>query len=175
MVCRTDPAMEVIDAVIATMGEMFRADAQCPPAVGGTANIRFFAGDGAPLAAWDSHVSQGCDEPFVWVRAMRRYRSRTFPAPTIDAGPCALPKVIAVEVGVGWCAVIAQKPRWSDYANEAAVSMDAAWRIEEALCAAATVLRRGDSQRLVGTDTLAPYGPEGGVIAWTGVLYASYS
>lgn len=175
MACRTDPAMEVIEAVIATMGEMFRGDAACPPKVGGTDSIRFFAGDGAPLAAWDSHVSQGCDEPFVWVRAMRRYRSRAFPAPTVDAGPCDLPKVIAVEVGVGWCAVIDQEPRWSDYEREALLSMDAAWRIEEALCAAATVLRRGASQRMVGTDTLAPYGPEGGVIAWTGVLYASYS
>jgi hypothetical protein len=175
MACRPDPAMEVVDAVTATLTELFRADVECPPKVGGTEDIRFFAGDGAPLAAWDSHASQSCDVPFVWVRAMRRYRSKTFPNPTVGANPCGLTRVIAVEIGCGWCAVVDQEPSWADYQREAEVSMDVAWRIEETLCAAAKVLTRDDSERQVGTDTITPYGPDGGVIAWTGVIYASYS
>ncbi|ABD58138.1 hypothetical protein PBI_COOPER_21 [Mycobacterium phage Cooper] len=172
--CRTDPAMEVVGAVTTTLTEFFRPDQQCPPMIGSTTNVRFFAGDGAPLAAWDSHVSQGCDEPFVWVRAQRRYRSKTFPNPTVEVGNCKLLKVMPVEVGVAWCAVVDQEPRWSDYAKEAAVSMDTAWRMEEAMCAAARQLVADDSERLVGSDILNPYGPEGGVIAWIGTLYASY-
>ncbi|AKF14284.1 hypothetical protein SEA_VINCENZO_22 [Mycobacterium phage Vincenzo] len=171
--CRTDPAMEVIGGVTTALAEFFRADQVCPPMVGATANIRFFAGDGAPLAAWDSHASQGCNEPFVWVRAMRRYQSQTFPNPTV-ATNCKLLRVLPVEVGVAWCAVVDQEPKWSDYAHEAAVSMDTAWRLETALCAAATTLRNDDSERLVGTDIVNPYGPEGGVIAWIATLYASY-
>jgi len=34
--------------------------------------------------------------------------------------------------------------------------------------------RSGSGQDEVGTDTLVPYGPEGSVIAWSGILYASY-
>jgi hypothetical protein len=54
--------------------------------------------------------------------------------------------------------------------------MDASWRLEMALRNAACRLKNsgGDEDRLVGTDTVVPYGPEGGVIAWTGMLYASY-
>jgi hypothetical protein len=173
--CRTDPALEVVAAATAALAALFSPTSQCPAEVGTTDAIRFFAGDGAPLAAWDSHATQGCDEPFVWVRAMRRYRSRDFPGPTIGMNPCGLTKVIAVELGVGWCAVVDQEPRWADYAREAAVSMDCAWRIEEALCNASQRLTRDHSERQTGTDTITPYGPEGGVIAWTGVLYASYS
>jgi hypothetical protein len=174
MPCRTDPALEVITAVTTALGDWFDPESECPAKVGTTTNVRFFAGDGAPLAAWDSHASQGCDEPFVWVRAMRRYRSKNFPTPTLGANPCGLTRVIAVEIGVGWCAVVDQEPKWADYATEAEVSMDTAWRIEEVLCRASKFLVRDDSERQVGTDTITPYGPEGGVIAWTGVIYASY-
>lgn len=169
-----DRAVEVIDTVTAAIAEFFAPREVNPAKVGTTTNVRFFAGDGAPLAAWDSHVSQGCDEPFVWVRAMRRYRTRQFPNPTPGMNPCGLLKTIAVEIGVGWCAIVDQEPTWAQYAAEAEMSMDAAWRIEEALCVSAKRLTADDSERQVGTDTITPYGPEGGVIAWTGVLYASY-
>lgn len=173
--CRTDPAMEIVTALTAALTDVFTGET-CPPLAGNVGTVRFFAGDGAPLAAWDSHASQGCDTPFVWVRAKARYRSKEFPAPTIDTNPCGceLIKVLAAEIGVGWCAVIDREPTWAEYATEAATSMDAAWRIEMALCRASKILKGDDEGRLVGTDTLSPYGPEGGVIAWTGVLYASY-
>lgn len=169
-----DPAMAVVEAAREALLEWFKPDSVVPAKVGTTTNVRFFAGDGTPMAAWDSHASQGCVEPFIWVRMMRRYRSQTFPAPTINSNPCALPRVVPVELGVGWCAVVDQEPKWADYAREAEVSADTAWRLEEALCMAASLLRKDDAERQVGTDTLVPYGPEGGVIAWTAVLYASF-
>ncbi|AGT12923.1 hypothetical protein KAYACHO_19 [Mycobacterium phage KayaCho] len=177
--CRVDPAMEVIGAASAALASQFADHPQCPPLVGATENVRFLAGDGAPLAAWDSHAKggkRGCAEPFVWVRAMRRFRSATFPRETLDQNPCSLPKVLAVELGVAWCAVIADRPdrapKFEDLAREAEVSMDTAWRLENAMCAAAKTLT--GQERQVGTDTVVPYGPEGGIIAWSGVIYASY-
>ncbi|AHJ88519.1 hypothetical protein Jolie1_019 [Mycobacterium phage Julie1] len=178
-VCRTDPAMEIIAAVSDAMAVEFGPREQCGPLVGATENVRFLAGDGAPLAAWDSHAKggkSGCKEPFVWVRAMRRYRSATFPREALDQNPCSLPRVMPVEVGVAWCAVISDRPdrapKFEDLAREAEVSMDVAWRLENALCRAAKTLVSDDHK--VGTDTLVPYGPEGGIIAWSGVIYASY-
>lgn len=174
MPCRTDPALEIVEAAEAALLDWFKPGGECPPKVGGTLDVRRFAGDGAPLAAWDSHASQSCDVPFVWVRLMRRYRSQTFPAPTINSSPCGLPRVAQVELGIGWCAVVDQEPSWAEYAAEAEASQDTSWRLEEALCMASKLLTRDGAERAVGTDSLVPYGPEGGVIAWTGVLYASF-
>lgn len=171
--CRTDPAGEVLATVAAAVGAFFTPDGQCPARVGTTDTVRLFAGDGLPVDAWDSHASQGCDEPLVWVRPVRRYRSRQFPTPTI-ATDCDLPRVIAVEIGVAWCAVVDREPRWSDYADEAETSNDVAWRLEEGLCLARRMLRRDGSERQVGIDILTPYGPEGGVVAWFTTLYASF-
>lgn len=175
MACKPDPAMAIVDALTDALTDAFTGTT-CPPLVGNVEIVRFFAGDGAPLAAWDSHVTQGCDVPFVWVRAMRRYLSHEFPAPAVDISPCldGVIRVLAVEAGVGWCAAVDQTPSWDEYAAEAAASMDASRRIEIALKHAACALKAENDGVLVGRDALAPYGPEGGVIAWTGVLYASY-
>lgn len=173
--CQTDPAMASIAVLSESLMDAFSGD-KCPPLVGHADVVRFFAGDGAPLAAWDSHASQGCESPFIWVRAMRRYTSSTFPSPTLNTSPCgAQIRVVAIEAGVGFCAVIDQSPSWEQYSAEAAVSMDTAWRLEIALDNAACKLRYdAGGDRLTAVDSLVPYGPEGGVIAWTGVLYVNY-
>lgn len=168
-----DPASAIIDAFMAAMREAFDPESSCPPDGGGTTEVRLFAGDGAPLAAWDAHAQGGeCKYPFVWVRAMRRYRSNLFPAPVIDSSPCSLPRVLAVEIGVGRCAVAEADPAWSAYATEAEISLDDSWRIETALCRVASQLAADNY--LVGTDTINPYGPDGGVIAWTAVAYVQF-
>lgn len=177
--CRTDPAIPIMSAAIQGLRTWFDPGAVCKAEVGTTETIRLFAGDGAPLAAWDAHAMSGggCKEPFIWVRAMRRYRSSSFPSPTIATNPCGLPRVMPVELGVGWCAEVGEPdraPSWEAYDREARVSMDTSWRLEEALCTASGVLDQEDVGRQIGVDTLVPYGPEGGVIAWTGVLYATY-
>jgi hypothetical protein len=175
MACKEDPALVAVTQLTNALRDAFTGT-ECPPLVGNVGTVRFFAGDGAPLAAWDSHASQGCDTPFVWVRLVRRYLSHEFPAPAVSINPClnSAIRVVAVEAGVGWCAVVDAEPTWAEYATEAAASMDASWRIEIALKRAACALKADDDGILVGRDTLAPYGPEGGVIAWTGVLYVSY-
>lgn len=164
-----DPASAVITVFIDLMRKVFGPDSSCPPDEPGV-DVRFFAGDGAPLAAWDAHSSGGnCSAPFLWVRLMRRYRTAAFPAQTTEVNPCGLGRVAVVEVGVGRCAVVDLEPSWADYAREAEMSLDDSWRIETVLCAAAKRLNN-DGHR-VGTDTIAPYGPEGGVVAWTGMAY----
>ena len=161
-----DPAVHVVATVVESMVEWFSPTPPKP-----APEVRFFAGDGPALAAWDSHASQSCDVPFLWVLAQRRYRSQTFPAPTIDANPCGLTRVISLQIGVGRCVDVSDVPNWDTYAAEAARSLDDSYRIEQAMCSAARKLVDDGAQ--VGTDTLLPYGPEGGVVAWTGVIYVS--
>ncbi|AGT12759.1 hypothetical protein REPROBATE_23 [Mycobacterium phage Reprobate] len=160
-----DPAAHVVATVMQAVSEVFTAPDADP------APVRFFAGDGPALAAWDSHASQSCDVPFLWVLAQRRYRSQTFPAPTIDTSACGLTRVISLQVGVGRCVDVSEVPSWETYLAEATRSLGDSYRIEQALCRAAKVLIADGAE--VGTDTLLPYGPEGGVVAWTGVIYVS--
>lgn len=167
-----DPASEIVNAFIRAMKLAFRPDdPYCPPTGGGNTEVRFFAGMAPPTDAWDAHSDggEGCDEPFLWVRLMRRYRSNNFPAPSASTEACSAPVVVAVEVGVGRCAVTDAEPTWEQYAREAEVSLDDSWRIELALCSAAGILRA--QSRTVGIDTIEPYGPEGGIIGHTGAAY----
>lgn len=169
-----DPASEIISAYAAALAEVFDPDSSCPPDGGGSTTVRFFGGDGIPMAAWNAHTSGGeqCDAPFLWVRVMRRFRSAEFPAQTIGIDSCSLPRVIALEIGVGRCATVDLDPSWEDYAAEAEISLDDSWRIELALCRAAALVRRiGYS---AGTGEVSPYGPEGGVVAWMGEAYVQF-
>lgn len=168
-----DPANCVINTVANAMRAAFDPGSAQPPIGGGSTMVRLFAGDGLPIQAWDFHREDGCDEPFVWVRLMRRYRSENFPAPYSGGDPCPKPVVIAVEVGVARCALVsAGECDWDCYENEAEISIDDSWRIERALCFAATQLRASTCALQVGLDTIAPFGPDGGVGGWTGALFA---
>jgi len=167
-----DPSTEIVAAHIQAMAEAFDPDSENPPVVG-TTTVRFFGGDGIPMAAWEAHASGvGCAEPFLWVRLVRRYRSEEFPAPAIDLNACGLPRVMEFEVGVGRCAVVDLEPSWEDYAAEAAISLDDSWRVELALCRIGALVRR--MGYTAGTGEISPYGPEGGVVAWTGVSYVQF-
>lgn len=168
-----DPASDIVTVLIGSMKRAFDPASSCPPLVGESTDVRFFAGDAAPMAAWDAHAAgYGCEHPFLWVRSMRRYRSADFPNPTVDRSPCSLPRVVALEVGVARCAVVDMEPSWHDYGREAEISLDDSWRIETALCDMSKRLGREHYQ--VGTEDIAPYGPEGGIIAWTGTVYVGY-
>jgi hypothetical protein len=167
-----DPVVEVVAVVMGTLRDAFKPDSSFPPE-NGTDIVRFFAGEGPATAAWDAHTNDtGCDVPFLWVRVMRRYRTEQLPAPAVRDNPCGLPRAVAIEVGVGRCAVIEQEPDWGDYEAEASVSLDDSWRIELALCAAAKRLRADNY--IVAADEISPYGPEGGIIAWTGIVYVQF-
>lgn len=167
-----DPAFDVINAFITALREGFDPTSNCPPDGGGSTDVRFFAGDAAPTAAWDAHAAgSGCKQPFLWVRVVRRFRSKEFPTPTVVTS-CELPRVIEVEIGVARCALTEQEPTWAEYATEAEISLDDSWRIELALCRARSLLSMHDFR--VGTDTIVPFGPEGGIIAWSGVAFVQF-
>lgn len=172
-VCKTDPASDVIGAFIDALKAVFDPDSPCPPDGGGTKEVRFFAAEGPPPEVWDAHNNGGCKEPFVWVRAVTRFRSKVFPNPVVSTSPCDLPRVLVVEIGVARCSVTGTKVRWADYAREAEISLDDSWRIERALCAAARQLSKVEN-RQVGTDSITPTGPEGGIYTWSALAYVEF-
>ena len=168
-----DTASDIIDTFTVALRKAFNPnDPVCPPLGGGSTTIYFLAGDGG-LPPWNPT----CDEPFLWVRAANRYRTRTteFPAAYIGDKNCTNPDltpVLAIEIGIMRCTTLLDEPDWNRLTNEANISLDDSWRIEKALCVAATTWRRKD--RLVATDTVTPFGPDGGVTAWTGMAYAQF-
>lgn len=165
-----DPAIDVINTCMDAMRVAFAPDSDCPPRGGGTSVVRMFAGDGA-LPFWDPQSAR--EDMFVWVRVDRRYRSRegVFPGAYVADGVCdphGVFPVLAVEVGVARCTSMDSECNWKLLAEEAAVSLDDSWRLERVM-RAVRCLRSTD--RAVATDTVAPIGPDGGVVAWTAMAY----
>ena len=170
-----DGADCILNSVIRALKEAFSPTSASPPIGGGTERVRVFAGEAPPLSAVDMHLDDcGCgNDPFVWVRLMRRYRSQTFPQAYVGDNGCAAPRVVAIEIGVARCAAVFQEScDWTAYESEAEVSLDDSARIELALCRAASLMKRGECSDAVALDAVVPYGPEGGIIAWIGTLYA---
>lgn len=168
----------ILNAVICAMREAFDPNSSYPPLGGGSTAVRVFAGDAAPMSAVDLHINEcGCNaDPFLWVRLTRRYRSKVFPSPYVGADGCTTQIAIAVEVGVGRCAVMsAEGGEWKELAEEAEISLDDSGRIELALCRAQTLMQAKGCSDMQAVDTIAPFGPEGGVIGWTGTIYAAVS
>lgn len=170
---RQDPAEVAINALMQAMREAFGPSSEQPPLGGGSSDVKFFAGDAIPLAAWSAHSdgNTDCSVPFLWVRLERRYRSKDFPAPWVGPAPCDVPVVYSLELGVGRCAVVDPEPSWKDYQDEAEISLDDSWRVQLAMCRAASLLRRTTATVLTAEDGVVPFGPEGGVIAWIGTMY----
>jgi hypothetical protein len=168
----TDPASEVINALIVALRDAFDPAGPCPIDSTATPTVRFFAGDTEPPAAWNAHAqTAGCDEPLLWVRVVKRYRSDRFPDQTTVVDDCKTMRVVVVEVGIARCAVVDADPSWDDYATEAEVSLDDSRRIEKALCAAVTALRQ---DHRAGYESILPFGPEGGILGWTAQVLASF-
>lgn len=168
-----DGAECIINSVLCAMREVFSPSSSYPPVGGGSETVAFFACEATPLSAVDL---QGCNTPFLWVRLMRRYRSETFPAPYVGGANCALQEVIALEVGVARCALTLDEngnpPSLADYAREAEISLDDSWRIQRAMCRAVTLMRKNECSDMGAQDVTMPYGPDGGIVAWIGTLYA---
>jgi len=164
--CPADPAARVVDVFSAVMGELF-GPGDCPPRGGACERVWFYAGDGAMPTVGEC-------EPLVWVRVAHRFRSKLagFPAAFVGSGQCQgadVVPVVAVEVGVSRCTSMEVEPDWATQREEALVSLDDSWRIDRALCLAQTRLK--SNTRKFAADTVAPAGPMGGVIAWTGMAY----
>lgn len=168
-----DKASDVILAFIKAMKQAFNPDDKiAPPTGGGSKEVWTFAGDGALPDAVPSKR-----EPWLWVRLDRRYRvlSRDFPAAYVGVLDCKTPDVkraVAVEVGVARCTTMEANPKRAVLEDEATISLDDSWRLDLALCMASDALTL--TGLAVVTDTVAPVGPEGGLIAWTGMAYVQY-
>lgn len=167
----------IINAAIFAMREAFDPNSSMPPLGGGGGDVRVFAGSGAPMDAVDMHVSDcGCDKPFLWVRLVRRYKTKTFPQPYVGALECDVMNAVAIEVGVARCAALsAEAPDWKTLAEEAEISLDDSGRIELALCRAADLMKTRECSDIQAVDAVVPYGPEGGIISWVGTMYALVS
>jgi hypothetical protein len=61
---------------------------------------------------------------------------------------------------------------WTAYESEAEISLDDSARLELAMCRAAALMKAANCSDMVALDIVTPFGPDGGVIAWTGTLYA---
>ncbi|WP_280466812.1 hypothetical protein [Nocardia cyriacigeorgica] len=164
----TDPALVAVGLTMEAMRWAFSEAQTTPPLGGGSEDVRFFAGDGLPVAAWMGHSSQcKCASPMLWVRVVRRFRTSELPdeRPGRKAG-CLDPMALTIEGGVMRCAVTAARPTWEQWEREAQVQLDDSFRLDQALLQAQRSIEEN-----VAVDTMLgagePYGPEGGVIAWT--------
>lgn len=168
-----DPAAEIVSQFVTSLRLAFNPnDSVAPPTGGGSVNVWTFAGDGAlPDAAPCSR------EPFLWVRLDRRYRvrGRDFPAAYVGLIDCAssdIRRAVAIEIGVARCTTMDAKPNRTVLEDEATIGLDDSWRVDLALCMASDALT--SIGHAVATDTVAPVGPEGGLIAWTGMAYVQH-
>lgn len=169
-----DQASDIITDVMNVVRLVFDPESECPPVGGGSKDVRFFAWAGAPMAAWDAHTVNGesCDQPFLWVRLDMRYRTMSFPEETPNLGSCAGQPVVVLEVGVGRCSTMEAQTDWGVVAREAEIGLDDSWRIERIMCAATK--RLGAKGFQVSTESILPYGPEGGISAWSGMIRVGF-
>ena len=168
-----DQAIVALGLVAEQMRCVFSEAQTTPPLGGGTEHVRFFAGEGMPAVAWAGHLSScGCEGPLLWMRVVRRFRTSELPDErpgTRDTG-CPEPMAITIETGVMRCAVMDAEPTWEQWDHEAQVQLDDSFRLDRALVRAADKI-----EQTVAYSTLVaagePYGPEGGVIAWSQWLH----
>lgn len=166
----SDPTPEVVDTFIVWLETMFGPAS--PPRGGVIRDVRFFAMDGAGIPQQLLPQCPNGEPSLLWVRLDRRFEASLsgFPAAVVQDAGCndAVPTV-AIEIGVARCSTLEAFPNWSQLTLEAEISMDDSWRLHEALRQARCQLR--SAERAVAIDTVAPSGPAGGAMVWTGMAY----
>lgn len=175
--CCLDPAWPATQLALNVMRDAYDPAGPCPPDAGGSTVVRFLAGDNSALPPVNPD-SEECN-PFLWVRAVRRYRTLEFPQPSLvglKGSNCGLSRVLVLELGVIRCVKLSLQMDWDAYETMSEHAMDDSHRIEQSLCELGTRLGDTDEYDDKGytTDTIAAYGPDGGIIAWTGVAYIEF-
>lgn len=177
-----DPAECVINHLISGLLASFDATSEIPPLGGGALIARFFAGDQIPLAAFvahrdelegnDTNCTEGCCQPFLWVRLLRRYRTTDFPNPIVTPG-CNVTRALAVEIGAARCSVPEATPTMDAWGDEAEVNRDDGWRLDIALCMGLTAAINDQdcAAEVFAIEQVIPYGPDGGVIGVVGTAF----
>ncbi|MGA6208058.1 hypothetical protein ACPESR_25225 [Nocardia testacea] len=163
-----DPAIVVIGLMAAGLRRAFTEDQTTPPMGGGAQTVRFLAGDALPGAVWNAHrTGCDCEKPMIYLRVVRRFRTSQLPEERRDQkSGCDEPRALTVEAGIMRCAITDAEPEWDDLEQEAFVALDDSFRLDQAL-----VWAMADIEEKVALSTMLaagePYGPEGGIIAWT--------
>lgn len=177
---RIDEAILVVNTFIAALLDAFNpADSIQPPLGGGGAAVHFLSGEVVALELFDAQaIGSNCSDPFLWVRAVDRFRWRDFPAPYTGAlaGDCEYPSAMTVEMGIARCTSLdasGSTINWAKIGEEARIGLDDSWRIQLALCAAVPQLHK--QSRLVAIRPVIPQGPAAGVQAWATVTTVSLS
>lgn len=171
----SNPADDVITDVMVTLRQGFDPDSLCPPVGGGSTDVKFFVGAGAPLSAFDANIDGNggeCPEPFLWVRLDSRFNTQSFPNEALCPDPCNQIEVIVLELGAARCTQLTAEVDWAVLKKEAEISLDDSWRLNRILRAASGRVQKMGYQ--AATDSLVVYGPEGGVTAWSGMLYIGF-
>ena len=176
-----DPAIAILGGFVDAMKLAFNPDdAVAAPKGGGSKNVRLFAGEGALPPSLIVSAGRGqCAEPLLWVRLALRYLSRDsqFPAVFEGATLCDdgdINPALAIEVGVGRCSTMDAEPEWDTLADEADISLDDSFRLTLAMNLARDRLTQQNHITAFATNTVVPYGPEGGTVSWTGMAHAQY-
>lgn len=157
-----DSAATAVNHMIRALLVAFDPDQSLPPTGGGTTDIKFVAGEGVIL---EPDCENGL--PFVWVRLAARFRTKPFPEPAVVVDSCGAGEAITLEVGVARCAYTGMETDWTEVRREAEISLDDSWRLSRSLCWLQTHLKNAAPGTDIGYDTIAPYGPEGGIIGWS--------
>lgn len=163
-----DPAVTILGYVVESLRLAFDPKSATPPLGGGTPSIRLVGGDGIPQAYFHPYREAGCSEPLVWVRLVRRYYTELLPEESgRTTTGCARPAALTVEAGVLRCSTMDPDPPWTDIEREALTQLDDGYRVDAAMRRAMKCAR--DEHRAHDTylSPGEPWGPHGGVIAWT--------
>lgn len=166
-----DPTQEFVDELIKVIQTVYSPDSPYPPPGGGSTTVHLVTGEGPewdPMAGrFGEQGGQACEDPFIWVRLVTRYRSANFPEATVAPGCPGIP-VIVMEIGVGRCINIDPEPDWSVISREAEWGLDDAFRLDKIACVLSGYL---GTRALVAADPATPEGPEGGGIVWSTTVY----
>lgn len=166
-----DPLFDAVTVVINIVRGLYDPNSTYPPVGGGTATVHFVSGEGPSWDPLASRIGEDADgeacDPFIWVRLVSRYMSRTFPEPDAVSG-CQGVDTIALEVGVGRCVNIDPVADYTVIAREAEWGFDDAFRLGKVACLVAGQF--GDDYQ-VAYEPALPEGPEGGGIVWSTTVY----
>lgn len=162
--------VEVVGTIIEAMRTQFTSDAATEPLGGAVPTIEHRPGADVALDGLEYENCAG----IVWVNVLRMFRTTEWPQESDSMSACRGTLAVVVQVGAARCVSTVDSsgfpPTPEDMERDALVGLDDAVRLERALCIAARWLE----QRGIGNGSVVgssePYGPAGGVLAWTKTL-----
>lgn len=138
-----------------------------PPLGGTVAEIEHRPGSDVAL---DGLMDGNCPG-IVWVNCHRIYTTTEFPAETDNPRPCTGQTAAVIQIGAARCCATVDDrgypPAAAQMEQDALVGLDDAHRLKVAACKAIRQARDLDLIDDAVQSALEPYGPQGGILAWT--------